>query len=528
MRVTAKVKEATRARILEAARELFTTHGFAETTTRDLAKAAGVANGTLFNYFTSKEAVAMELVDEALRRGHSSFETGTADAATFDEDLFSYVAAGLRELRPYRSFIRPVLEASLGPIARPPPGADDSAQARHLEAVHGLALQHGRGEFPRWHCSSTGPSTRESSRSGRTTHRRTRKTHSRFSTSRSRCSSLGWGQGVTDQAGPTQRRMARTRGNRTERRVNYRSKENSMQPTIAELMAALPEAPEHEDDASQGELLHLLTEKLSKRPVPVSSLKRFSLLGSLQAKVAVAYFFYWLRSWFGNKEDQKKQLSETHLRAAVQILDSMSYLRGAVMKIGQTLANFPDLVPQELAETLGTLHFEAPPMHYSLIREQLHDELGGDPGISRSPPAPPLRSSLNMLKVLSSTSASSLTLETPIETASKSVRVVPPTRNTSPTRVSAPSAEVSPLASTSLNMLKVLSVASPKPYPVSRCSPLITVISTGLPPPSCKTSPTIRSRPSPLVMSSLNMSKVLSSAVAKPSVGGTPTNLSKT
>ena len=152
-----------------------------------------------------------------------------------------------------------------------------------------------------------------------------------------------------------------------------------MQPTIAELMAALPEAPEHEDDASQGELLHLLTEKLSKRPVPVSSLKRFSLLGSLQAKVAVAYFFYWLRSWFGNKEDQKKQLSETHLRAAVQILDSMSYLRGAVMKIGQTLANFPDLVPQELAETLGTLHFEAPPMHYSLIREQLHDELGGDP-----------------------------------------------------------------------------------------------------------------------------------------------------
>ncbi len=152
-----------------------------------------------------------------------------------------------------------------------------------------------------------------------------------------------------------------------------------MQPTIAELMAALPEAPEHEDDASQGELLHLLTEKLSKRPVPVSSLKRFSLLGSLQAKVAVAYLFYWLRGWFGNKEDRKKQLSETHLRAAVQILDSMSYLRGAVMKIGQTLANFPDLVPQELAETLGTLHFEAPPMHYSLIREQLHDELGGDP-----------------------------------------------------------------------------------------------------------------------------------------------------
>ena len=148
MRVTAKVKQATRGRILEAARELFTTQGFAESTTRDLAKAAGVANGTLFNYFPSKEAIAMELVDEALGRGHNSFEAGRCDAATLDEDLFSYVAAGLRELKPYRGFIRPVLEASLGPLARPPPGEDDSAQARHLEAAHALALKHGHGELP--------------------------------------------------------------------------------------------------------------------------------------------------------------------------------------------------------------------------------------------------------------------------------------------------------------------------------------------------------------------------------------------
>ena len=97
-----------------------------------------------------------------------------------------------------------------------------------------------------------------------------------------------------------------------------------MQPTIAELMAALPEATEHEEDVSQGELLHLLTEKLSKRPVPVGSLKRLSLLGSLQAKVAVAYFFYWLRGWFGNKEERKKQLSETHLRAAKDSLEGLS------------------------------------------------------------------------------------------------------------------------------------------------------------------------------------------------------------
>lgn len=151
-----------------------------------------------------------------------------------------------------------------------------------------------------------------------------------------------------------------------------------MQPTIAELMAALPRGDEGETDSHE-ELLHLLAEKLSRRPVPLGSLRRLSLLGSLQAKVAIAYLIYWLRGWFKSPEERRRQLSDTHLSAAAQILDSMSYLRGAVMKIGQTLANFPDLVPQELAETLETLHFEAPPMHYSLIREQLQDELGADP-----------------------------------------------------------------------------------------------------------------------------------------------------
>lgn len=152
-----------------------------------------------------------------------------------------------------------------------------------------------------------------------------------------------------------------------------------MLPTLADLMAALPEGEERDDRAPDDELLRVLAEKLSGKPLPAGSLKRLSLLGSLQAKIAVAYLFYWIRGWFKSPEERKRQLSETHLRTAVRILDSMSYMRGAVMKIGQTLANFPHLVPQELTETLEKLHFEAPPMHYSLIREQLQDELGGDP-----------------------------------------------------------------------------------------------------------------------------------------------------
>jgi predicted unusual protein kinase regulating ubiquinone biosynthesis (AarF/ABC1/UbiB family) len=57
----------------------------------------------------------------------------------------------------------------------------------------------------------------------------------------------------------------------------------------------------------------------------------------------------------------------------------MGYLRGAAAKVGQILAMFPEAVPDEFAEMLGALHFEAPPMHYALIREQLADELGREP-----------------------------------------------------------------------------------------------------------------------------------------------------
>ena len=49
------------------------------------------------------------------------------------------------------------------------------------------------------------------------------------------------------------------------------------------------------------------------------------------------------------------------------------------MKVGQTLANFPDIVPREFVETLEKLHFTAPPMHWSLLQEMVFNELNEDP-----------------------------------------------------------------------------------------------------------------------------------------------------
>jgi AcrR family transcriptional regulator len=51
----------TRTRILNAAQRLFASQGFEGTTTRDLAQAAGVAEGTLFRHFPNKKAILVEV-----------------------------------------------------------------------------------------------------------------------------------------------------------------------------------------------------------------------------------------------------------------------------------------------------------------------------------------------------------------------------------------------------------------------------------------------------------------------------------
>ena len=61
MRSSARVEENTRSKILQAALQLFATRGYDGTTTKDLAKSAGVAEGTLFRHFTNKKAILIEV-----------------------------------------------------------------------------------------------------------------------------------------------------------------------------------------------------------------------------------------------------------------------------------------------------------------------------------------------------------------------------------------------------------------------------------------------------------------------------------
>jgi AcrR family transcriptional regulator len=142
MRVTAEAKESTRRKILDAAEELFRNTGFQATTTRDIARAAGIATGTLFNYFPTKEVIVTTLVMDSQARPTRA--RSTEEHESLDEALFAHAAAGLRLLKPYRKYLTPVLDTALSPLAaarRDEPG--QSLRTDHLERVVELARQHG-------------------------------------------------------------------------------------------------------------------------------------------------------------------------------------------------------------------------------------------------------------------------------------------------------------------------------------------------------------------------------------------------
>jgi AcrR family transcriptional regulator len=148
VRITLEDKTATRRRIVESAVNLFRKRGFDATTTRDVARAAGIATGTLFNYFDTKEAIVRQLAEDALRKARAALD-GRPREADLEEDLFALVAAELRQLKPLRKFIIPLLETVLSPLAiARNDRADGSLRVEHLEIVAEIARTHGIAELP--------------------------------------------------------------------------------------------------------------------------------------------------------------------------------------------------------------------------------------------------------------------------------------------------------------------------------------------------------------------------------------------
>src|SRR5262245_27893955 len=134
MRITAQAKAETRDRIIEVAAQLFGADGWENTTTRSIAAAAGIASGTLFNYFESKEAIVAFLMSDALAEAQKEVFKRRGPDESLDEELFSLIWTELRSLKRYRKFLPAAAETIFSPLRRMQEGSPGEAlRVNHLK-----------------------------------------------------------------------------------------------------------------------------------------------------------------------------------------------------------------------------------------------------------------------------------------------------------------------------------------------------------------------------------------------------------
>ena len=102
MRVNEETQADTRQRLLDAAAETFAEYGYHGTRIDSVSQRAGVAKGTIYNYFPSKAAVLETLVAEACLLAADAALAAPEDAPTRAR-LEAFVEANLRWARRRRS-----------------------------------------------------------------------------------------------------------------------------------------------------------------------------------------------------------------------------------------------------------------------------------------------------------------------------------------------------------------------------------------------------------------------------------------
>jgi AcrR family transcriptional regulator len=78
-------KQANRAAILDAARDVFSEIGFGAATVRDVIRRTDLAAGTFYNYFPDKESVFRALLEDAAVRARERVRAGRRAGTTLDE-----------------------------------------------------------------------------------------------------------------------------------------------------------------------------------------------------------------------------------------------------------------------------------------------------------------------------------------------------------------------------------------------------------------------------------------------------------
>lgn len=128
----AQNKQAIQKRIVKSALGLFQTKGFDRTTTRAIARKAGIAEGTVFNYFKSKEDIALYFFEQEVGHAVAAVrDDPRLRKAPLEEKLFTLVQSQLEYLAPYERFIGTALLHALKPTSALGPFSHRAMELRH-------------------------------------------------------------------------------------------------------------------------------------------------------------------------------------------------------------------------------------------------------------------------------------------------------------------------------------------------------------------------------------------------------------
>src|SRR5437667_1856112 len=107
-----------RQRIVDAALALFQSRGFDATTTKQIARKARIAEGTVFNYFKTKDDIALYFFEQEVDQAMVAVrDNPRLRKAPLEEKLFALVHSQLEFLAPYEKFIGAAFIHALKPAS---------------------------------------------------------------------------------------------------------------------------------------------------------------------------------------------------------------------------------------------------------------------------------------------------------------------------------------------------------------------------------------------------------------------------
>ncbi|GAA0695869.1 TetR/AcrR family transcriptional regulator [Marinobacterium maritimum] len=151
-------RERTRARILEAAWNLFREKGYQTTSTRQIARAAGIADGTVFSHFSTKleilKAGIQTQIEQVIKQADVSLKGCTAEDRLlhYAEHLYPFYAAQaefsrelFKEILWHQDELRPQIEAFIFKLFDAPVCAKDQVYGQVLMDCYFMTLLEGLG-----------------------------------------------------------------------------------------------------------------------------------------------------------------------------------------------------------------------------------------------------------------------------------------------------------------------------------------------------------------------------------------------